>query len=349
MIRSILYKASLVPALCALSFAQTELVYAPVEGTVLRRNFEVKHFLAVTRSVTRVGEVEEVGQRTFDIRNEEKIQTSDRILKVEAGRPVSFRRYFDRGGLDGFAELSGAAGAVNLRAVGISRLKGKSVMFTWVPEEAVFGRYFDAADGVEEDLKEMREDLDLRAFLPTGPVEVGAPWAVPARAMGDALSPCGMLSFDFSKSKNISLARTLRLGTGSHLFELFRGEVEGDVTAELKSVEEVEGEEIAVVAVSWDVKTQTDLTYLARRNRAAEEMRFNKELVGMDVTLLLKGEGSFRWDVTGGHLLDYEFSSAEDIHSSVKSKFGERRELREELLEMGGRVVVTGAVEERDR
>ena len=109
MIRSILYKASLVPALCALSFAQTELVYAPVEGTVLRRNFEVKHFLAVTRSVTRVGEVEEVGQRTFDIRNEEKIQTSDRILKVEAGRPVSFRRYFDRGGLDGFAELSGAA------------------------------------------------------------------------------------------------------------------------------------------------------------------------------------------------------------------------------------------------
>ena len=347
--RSIFIKVAALSALCALSFGQTQLRYAPEEGGVIRRNFEVKHFLAVTRSVTKTGDLEEVGQRTFDIRNVEKIQTSDRILKVEGGRPVSFRRYFDRGGLDGFAELSGAVGAMNLRAVGVSRLKNKSVMFTWVPEDEVFGRYFDAVDGVEEDLMKMREDLDLRAFLPDGPVEVGVPWSVAPVAMGDALSPCGMLSFDFSRSKNISLARTLRLGTGSHLFELFRGDVEGEVSATLKSVDDVEGDQVAVVAVEWDVETRSDLTDLARRNRATEETRFNKELVGMDVTLLLKGEGTFRWDIKRGHLLDYDFSSAEDIQSSVKSRFGEDGEIREELLEMGGRVVVTGKVEERDR
>jgi hypothetical protein len=347
--RSIFTSVLAMAVLCGTGLAQTELRYAPEEGTVLRRNFEVKHFLAVTRSVTRIGDVEEVGQRSFDIRNVEKVQASDRILKVDAGRPVSFRRYFDRGGLDGFAELSGAAGAVNLRAVGISRLKGKSVMFSWVPEDETFGRYFDAAEGVEEDLLFMREDLDLRAFLPDGPVEVGAPWTVPPTAMGDALSPCGMLSFDFSKSKNISLARTLRLGTGSHLFELFKGDVEGVVTASLKSVEVVEEVQLAVVAVEWDVKTTTDLTVLARRNRAAGEMQFNKELLGMNVTLSLKGEGTFRWDLEGGHLADYDFSSSEDVHSSVESRFGEKGKVREELLEMGGRVVVTGKVERRDR
>jgi len=347
--RSLLIKAWAIGALSTLCLGQTELRYAPEEGVVLRRNFEVKHFLAVTRSLTRIGEFEEVGQRTFDIRSEEKVQTSDRILEVSEGRPVRFRRYFDRGTLDGFAELSGAGGAVNLRAVGLSRLKGKSVMFTWVPDDAVFGRYFDAADGVEEDLKDMREDLDLRAFLPGDPVDLGDSWSVPPGAMGDAFSPCGMLSFDFSKSKNISLARTLRLGTGGHLFELFKGDVAGEVTATLASVEEVEGSSVAVVAVKWDMSTNSDLTDLARRNRAVDEMQFKKQLVGMTVGLALEGEGSFRWDLDAGHLLDYEFSSKEDVQSSVKTQFGDEGELREEILEMGGRVVVTGKVEQRAR
>ena len=347
--RAFVAKAWAVALLATIGLGQTELRFAPEEGVVLRRNFEVKHFLAVTRSVTRVGEREEVGQRTFDIRSEEKIQTSDRILKVSDGRPVSFRRYFDRASLDGFAELSGAGGAVNLRAVGLSRLKGKSVMFSWVPDDAVFGRYFDAADGVEEDLRDMREDLDLRGFLPDAPVEIGDSWSVPPHAMGDALSPCGMLSFDFSKSKNISLARTLRLGTGGHLFELFKGEVEGDVNASLSSVEDVDGAAVAVVTVKWDMDTTSDLTSLARRNRAVDEMQFKKQLVGMVVGLALEGEGTFRWNLDAGHLLDYEFSSKEDVRSSVTTQFGEEGELREEVLEMGGRVVATGKVEPRAR
>ena len=102
---------------------------------------------------------------------------------------------------------------------------------------------------------------------------------------------------------------------------------------------------MAVVEVAWDVKTTSDLTDLARRNRASEEMHFKKELVGMNVVLSLKGEGVFRWDLEGGHLSDYEFSSAEDIDSSVRSKTGEAGEMREEILEMGGRVIVSGKVE----
>ena len=347
--RAAIYGALALAALSGTSFGQVELRYAPEEGVVLRRNFEVKHFLAVTRSATKVGDLEVIGQRTFDIRSEEKVQVSDRLLKVVDGRPWNFRRYFDRGGLDGFAELSGAGGAVNLRAVGLSRLKGKSVMFTWVPEDSVYGRYYDATDGVEEDLKHMQDDLDLRGFLPEGTVEVGGTWSVPPLAMGDALSPCGMLSFDFSKSKNISLARTLRLGTGSHLFELFRSEVSGEVNATLTSVEQLEGARVATVSVKWDVKTASDLTELARRNRAVEEMQVDKQLLSMKVALELVGEGTFRWDLDAGHLVDYDFSSKEDVDSAVRTKFGEDGEVQEEVLEMGGRVVVKGQVERRSR
>jgi len=335
--------------LCAGGLCQEAIRYAPEEGVVLRRNFEVKHFLAVTRSVTKVGEREEVGQRTFDIRNVEKFQTSDRILSVGEGRPLSFRRYFDRGGLDGFAELSGAAGAMNLRAVGVSRLKGKSVRFTWVPDDTTYGRYFDATEGVEEDLGSMREDLDLREFLPVGAVEVGESWVVPPHALGDAISPGGMLSFDFSRSKNISLARTLRLGTGSHLFELFTQDVGGEVIASLKSIEETDEGRVAVMSARWDVQTQTDTTRLAKRNRASSEMQFGKELEAMVVGLHLKGEGTFRWDLNRNHLLSYDFNSAEDVKSSVKSRHGADASLREEILEMGGRVIVVGTVERRAR
>ena len=77
--------------------------------------------------------------------------------------------------------------------------------------------------------------------------------------------------------------------------------------------------------------------------------QFKKELVGMSTDLALEGEGSFRWSLDDGHLLDYEFSSKEDIRNSVKTQFGEDGEVREEILEMGGRVVVTGKVEQRGR
>ena len=321
--------------------------YAPEVGLVLRRNFEVKHFLALTRSVTRVGEREEMGQRTFDLRNVEKLQTSDRILAVGEGRPLSVRRYFDRGGLDGFADLSGAGGSVNLRAVGMSRLKGKSVRLTWVPEDGVYGRYFDGLDGVEEDLGSLREDLDLRSFLPTGPVEIGESWSVPPAAMGDALSPGGMLSYDFSQSKNISLARTLRLGTASHLFELFSQEVSGEVSATLVGVEEVDGVRVAVVSAKWTVETSADLTELANRNSASEERQFGQSVEAMSVRLELQGEGTLRWDLERHHLLSYDLSSAEDVISSVKTRTDGEEQLREEVLEMGGRVVVTGTVERR--
>ena len=335
-------------SLTSAALAQVEIKFAPEEGSVLRRTFEVKHFLALKRSATKTGDLEEVGQRTFEVRNVETMQTSDRIFSVAEGRPVRMRRYFDRGLLDGFAELSESGRAMNLRAYGESRLKGKSVLFTWVPEDAVYGRFFDAVDGVEEDLAYMREDLDLRAFLPERPVDIGDSWEVSPTAMGDALSPGGLLSFDFTKSKSMGLARTLRLGTGSHLFELFRQEVAGEVKASLSSIEESEeGGRVAVLAVTWNVNTQNDLAYLARRNRTGADIEYQRALTGMDVGLVLKGEGTIRWDLKAHHLRGYEFSSAEDVSSSVKMQIGEKDVIREEILDMGGRVIVSAQVERR--
>ena len=343
-----LFAALSLASLTPTALAQVEIKFAPEEGSVLRREFEVKHFLAVKRSATKTGDLEEVGQRTFDVRNVETMQTSDRIFSVAEGRPVRMRRYFDRGILDGFAELSESGRAMNLRAYGESRLKGKSVLFTWVPEDSVYGRFFDAVDGVEEDLAFMREDLDLRAFLPKTAVKVGDSWVVSPVAMGDALSPGGLLSFDFTKSKSMGLARTLRLGTGSHLFELFRQEVAGDVKVSFSSIEDVEDAgQVAVLAVAWDVNTQNDLTYLARRNRSGADIEYQRALTGMDVGLALKGEGTIRWDLEAHHLLSYDFNSSEDVSSSVKMQIGKEEMIREEILDMGGRVIVSAKVERR--
>ena len=61
----------------------------------------------------------------------------------------------------------------------------------------------------------------------------------------------------------------------------------------------------------------------------------------------LKGEGTVRWDLVGHHLKSYEFSSSEDVSSSVKMKVGDSDVLRDEILDMGGRVIVTAKVERR--
>jgi len=94
------------------------------------------------------------------------LRTLDEYLEVGNGRPLRLRRVFERSG---------------------NPLEGTSVVFTWVPEEGAYGKYYDAREGPESALRELAEDLDLRALLPASAVAVGEHWQVSGETLGDVL------------------------------------------------------------------------------------------------------------------------------------------------------------------
>ena len=95
------------------------------------------------------------------------LRTLDEYQKVGDGRPLLLRRKFE--------EAS-------------SPFVGTSVVFTWVPEEGAYGKYYDARESSESALRDLTEDLDLRSLLPASAVAVGDTWTAPAAGLRDVLS-----------------------------------------------------------------------------------------------------------------------------------------------------------------
>ena len=117
--------------------------------------FELRFAPAEGSRVRRTIEVEHVVLRTLD-----------EYRKVGDGRPLLLRRTFE--------EAPGP-------------FAGTSVVFTWVPEEGAYGKYYDARESVESALRDLAEDLDLRSFLPARAVALGDRWTSSAAGLRDVL------------------------------------------------------------------------------------------------------------------------------------------------------------------
>ena len=313
--------------------------YAPAEGALLRREHHVRHVLTTRALRFRSGEAERVSSQGFDVATRLELLVTDRVDALGQGRPELMRRAFDRARLDVDVRVlpPGSGKPMPIQFDTTGAFEGRSVVFTWVPEEQEYGRYYDAEEGVEEDLPRLLEDLDFRGFLPAGPVEEGATWDVDPRELRHVVGPGGFLGFDLAQAGDILLARALRGGLGTHVHELFGDEVEGRVKATYGGVREVEGRRLGVIALELDVDTRSDLTELARRSRTTAELESGMEVEAALVELELEGQGELLWDLAGGHAASAELAGEERVKALTRLSLpGEGDETVEQELELAG-------------
>ena len=317
-------------------------------GQTLRREFVTKHLLVTESMTTRRGDQETISQRVFDLRTTQTLRTSDQLLEVEEGRPLKMRRYYDEARLAGVAETSGGSMLTrDERVSGDSRSEGLGVVFTWIPEDQEYGRYFDSLEGIEESLPVLAVDLDYLSLLPEEPVEVGSTWKLPPSALRDVVSPGGNLDYDLGEVRDILLVRTIRQGTGAYLFEFFGGTEEGTVTATWEKTEEVDGRRLARIKLEFDVTLTQDLTDLANHGRTAEEYAAGMVVQEGQGVLGLKGGGVVRWDLDRGHLFDTEELAADErISTHFVFAYARNEELgtTEQELTMIGKLLLEARV-----
>ncbi len=285
--------------------AAVELSWHVSEGTTLRRELITKQFLA-TESVTfKEGDQTTVSQRLFDLQTTTTVRTSDRIYSAADGRPTSLRRFYDETRVNIVAEVSaGKSQTRDFDTVGSGAFQGKSVLFTWVPEDQAYGRYYDGLEGREEALVGLYEDLGARALMPSGSVVEGDEWVLPVCVLRDLFAPGGDLAYDFSKSKDPLIARTLSQGVGANFFRAFGGEEVGEVKAKWARTEQVEGRSLAVISLEFKAQLSRDLRELADSMRAVNEINAGQENSVAELAVELEGAGEVRWDLAAGCMFD---------------------------------------------
>lgn len=317
-----------------------ELSWHPAKDTTLRRELITRQILATESMTFREGSQEMVSQRIFDLVTTTTVRTSDQLREVEAGRPRVLRRFYDEARLEARAEVSG--GRQQTRGVdfsGKSAFQGQSVVFTWVPGDGEYGRYYDGLEGFEERLAGLDEDLGARSLLPAEGVTEGASWELPPAALRGLFGAGGDLAYEFEAVKDPLISRSMTMGVGANLSRVFGGEETGTVKARWVRTEELEGHSLAVLELELDVQLSKELRDLANELRAVNERASGQEATSSLLTITLKGGGTVRWDLGEGCLFDTQELRADQrlvFNKKVAwTQDGERRENEQQLVMTG--------------
>ena len=119
---------------------------------------------------------------------------TDRIAAVADGRPVELHRTFDSVELQSREELEMYGEVTTSEGKATSPYEGQELHITWSEDEEAYAMVLVEDDEVVEGL---REDMDLRGFLPTGEVEEGDSWELEAEVLLGLFYPGGDLALEW--------------------------------------------------------------------------------------------------------------------------------------------------------
>ena len=326
------YSQSLILPLVLLAGAQPaaasttqELVWRPSPDQKLRREIVSKHSLIAESQTSAQGGEQAVSQRRFDLESMQRLTVTDAILGSEKGKLTRVSREYGVADFEATTETSaGKQRTRDDKLKGASPMVGTSVMFTWIPEDGNFGRYYDKKEGTEEILPGLTVDLGLGDLMPREPVQLGSTWKLEPGVLKGLFSCGGDTNMSLANDVGEYSFRIMRLGTGLDLDLLFGDSEKGTVTARWTGTEEdQQGRKLALIQLEFDVEIQRDM-----KDRANGSMMLMDRAAGFQVdsalvTLELKGQGVVRWDMTSGHMHDTQNLKAEE---RIRTKLVQVRE-----------------------
>ena len=160
----------------------------------------------------------------------QRLVFEDEVGEVVEARPLTLRRKYIA--LESSGDLAPPEVEGVIKATASSPLVGASILYTWVPEEQGYGRFYDAREESESLLPGTAADPFLAALAP--PLEGGAApasWVVPAQRLMGLLAPGGDLGFSPGEEREgRRMARTMVNGVGGGLENAFAGEADGSLT-----------------------------------------------------------------------------------------------------------------------
>lgn len=291
------------------------LVYAPEEGTQLKRVFEAEAEYRLTDLTASIDgeELEHEGELPdYAMRFSEHIAVTDTLRSVGDGRPAELLRTFDELSQENVDQVEEEESKAELG----SPLQGRTVRFHWdVDEEGFVAAPADEEESDELDsdlLASLAEDMDMRLVLPPAEVEVGDEWELDPRLYLAFMWPSGLLDFHAEGEESSAEERALSRQTIEHL--------EGTGTARLEEIREEDGLRLAVIHVELAITTSTENVLPAE---STDE--FERPEISIEVEIERKLEGTILWDLEHGHAHSAELEcEASRLHSESWTITGEQ-------------------------
>jgi hypothetical protein len=270
------------------------------------------------------------GQLDMAMRVGQSITVTDNYASVEDGRVTKLARTFDK--LGGNTRLSGShavAGELEQDSDLESELEGTTVAFDWDEEDETYGATFPDGDGDEELLVDLREDMDLAGFLPSGDVAEGDSWSIEPEAVRALLAPGGNLKLkpvgdlgDMSASGQFSQSDLI-------------GELEGKFQATFGGTREEGDAQVAVIRLDLEVRSARDLSAMASELAGMMSSKLppnmEVEVSALDVEYELEAEGELLWDVQAGlvHALHLSGQMRQIVDTTMTMKQGTKSQTME--------------------
>lgn len=282
--------------------ATVELVWGPEPGSVLEREieFELRGGLdgvslgAVTMlRVDWLSEVSIIGE----------LKLRDEVLELGRGRPLRLRREFERVSTD----WNGPT-----RRDVLPELDGRPIRLEWNEDESTWKAEWEHPRSRSTPAPALPADLDLLGFLPEGPVEVGACWRVPARAVESLLAPGGGLHVD----EGLGSAWGLDGFANAFDFERLRRIREGEVQCRLERIERVDGRRMAAIEFGWTWWGTLD--DVLEPSPELPWARYAREGTSLDVDA--RAWGRLRWDLEGRCARELELHAELDGNLRASSR-----------------------------
>lgn len=349
--RTLALSALILPAIFAFNPTATTISFTPKEGSSLTKKFTSTMELTMENMDMTVGGQPPPVSPEVDMQTdfEQVIVVTDTYVKIEDGTPTTLQRSYDELGwetdIKAETKVMGQTTDQSTALKGASELEGKAVEFSWDAESEEYKRAYHEDEGEEELLENLKEDMDLRALLPTSEVSEGDSWEIDVSKLTAVLAPGGDLAIlpeDLGEEGGDPM---MSAGMGGSMSDMIGEFLEGEATGTFKGLKEVDDVQVAIIAVVIDIDSATDLTEKVEEILADSDMPpevSEIEISRIDLELEFEAEGTLLWNVAAGHVHSFELSGESrvvmDIGMTVNA-MGQELDI-EQNIEMSGTMTI---------
>lgn len=310
----ILALALTVSALGTPSSSET-ITFAVPAGVSVEKIWTTQHTLRTADMNRSLGQESRAYRMRLDgISSEEILGALDQYEQVDGGRPTKFRRSYTKGRrVSQLFNERGSQPKIRQRAL----LRGNSAMFTWVPEEGIYGKYFDREELDEDMLAYLRGDLDLIFALPEVPVSPGDRWELTPAELIDLFGRSGTFPYEIIGDKDDFLIRALDSGLAGSLDQAFGGTAEGRAEVHFKEIRESDAGREAILEIGCQVAYERDRTAFVRANTIRKEQQEGIDYQEAFLRLLIEGRGTIVWNLDEQRPTELAFEGTETTYIRI--------------------------------